>query len=175
MTCHVRDDDRQRRVLLGIWSAGSDRQWHDKQRSDPGARNQVRGVVEATMTTDRRYTGVGSALVAFVYLTGCAPQVTLTPLGDGGTYPATPESAPIPLYATTAPECPYDEIAAITAEGTGEAKVLSALVSTARGIGAHAILGYKQGNRAASAGSSTTDVHVRGGTAIRFRSVDCTR
>jgi hypothetical protein len=107
---------------------------------------------------------------------GCGPpQVTFTPLGTGRTFPPTPDSVAIPLFATAKPECPYDEIAAITIEGHGhhsEAEVLEALIAKARTVGAHAIAGFTQSTRA-DAGSVTTDVHVRSGTAIRFRSADC--
>ena len=120
--------------------------------------------------------GIGAVL--FAVLIACAPKVSLTPLGAGGIHPATPDSVAIPLYATTKPECPYDEIAAITAEGTTvrsvDAEVLSALKAKARAVGGHAIIGYTQGSRAASTASGeTSDVHVRSGTAIRFRSEDC--
>lgn len=108
---------------------------------------------------------------------GCGPpQVTLTPLGTGRTFPPTPERAAIPLLATARPECPYDEIAAITIEGRShhsEAEVLEALIAKARTVGAHAIVGFTQSTRAASGVSETSDVHVRSGTAIRFRSHDC--
>ncbi|MDQ4080195.1 MAG: hypothetical protein M3125_05495 [Gemmatimonadota bacterium] len=117
------------------------------------------------------------AVTALAVALGCAPNVTLTPLGTEQAYPPTPESVSIPLYATTKPECPYDEIAAITAEGrvyhSDEKEVLEALIAKARAVGAHAIVGYTQGTRAASAGSETGDVHVRNGTAIRFRNPDC--
>jgi hypothetical protein len=120
---------------------------------------------------------LGIAVAAFAIAIACAPSVTLTPLGTQQVYQATPDSVAIPLYATTKPECPYDEIAAITAEGTinrsVEAEVLSALIAKARAVGAHAIIGYTQSSRAASGLSSTSDVHVRSGTAIRFRSADC--
>ena len=119
--------------------------------------------------------GIGA--VSFAVLLACAPKVSLTPLGAGAVYPATPDSIAIPLYATTKPECPYDEIAAITAEGTTvrsvDAEVLSALKAKARAVGGHAIVGYTQSSRLASSGSVSTDIHVRSGTAIRFRSADC--
>lgn len=130
------------------------------------------------MKESRSHASSGIAVVSLAVIVGCAPQVTLTPLGAEKAYPPTPDSVAIALYATTKPECPYDEIAAITAEGTParseEAEVLSALKTKARAIGAHAIVGYTQSNRAAStAGGESRDVHVRSGTAIRFRSDDC--
>jgi len=106
---------------------------------------------------------------------GCAlPTVTVTPLGAGARYGATPDNVPIPLFATLRPECAYDELATITAEGPMEDKVLPALIAEARAMGAHAIVGYTQGTRAGSSSSgSSSDVHVRNGTAVRFRSADC--
>ncbi|HKW46591.1 MAG TPA: hypothetical protein VJN70_04070 [Gemmatimonadaceae bacterium] len=102
--------------------------------------------------------------------TGCAPppELIITPLGAERTYPATPDNVKIPLYATRQPECPYDEIAAITAEGLqSDEEMLATLKSKARTLGADAIVGYAQGIRAS--------VRVRSGTAIRFRSTDCTK
>jgi hypothetical protein len=132
------------------------------------------------MKKNRRQASFGIAVVSLAVILSCAPQVTLTPLGTEQAYPPTPDSVAISLYATTKPECPYDEIAAITAEGqtfrSVEAEVLSALKAKARAIGAHAIIGYTQSNRAASTASGESrDVHVRSGTAIRFRLADCTR
>jgi hypothetical protein len=131
---------------------------------------------EATMKTSRVLAGCGIAVLLAV-VPGCAPRITITPLGAEGPYPATSDSVAIPLFATTKPECPYTEIAAITSEGrvyrSVEDEVLTALIAKARAVGAHAIVGYTQGSRAASAGSETSDVDVRSGTAIRFRSPDC--
>ena len=103
---------------------------------------------------------------------GCAPTVTVTPLGAGRTYPATPDTVTIPLYSVQKPECPYDEIAAITAEGnrTGDV-VLAALRDKARTIGGQAIVGYSQSTRVGGDGKS--ELTVRSGTAIRFRSAEC--
>ena len=130
------------------------------------------------MRNSRSNASFGIAVVSFAVVVGCAPQVTLTPLGAEPAYPATPDSVAIPLYATTKPECPYDEIAAITVEGSVnrsvEAEVLSALKAKARAIGAHAIIGYMQSSRQSSTGlGKGRDIHVRSGTAIRFRSSDC--
>ena len=100
----------------------------------------------------------------------CAPTVTVTPLGVGHTYPATPDNVMIPLYSVAKPECPYDEIAAITAEGNRPKDVeLAALRDKARALGAQAIVGYSQSMRT----SGKAELNVRSGTAIRFRSADC--
>jgi hypothetical protein len=97
------------------------------------------------------------------------PAITTTPLATERTYPPTPSTAAIPLYAVAKPECPFDEIALITAEaqGSGDA-VLASLRDKAREIGGQAIIGYTQSERR---GSDQT----RSGTAIRFRSADCTK
>lgn len=130
------------------------------------------------MKNSRTYASFGIAVVSLAVVIACAPQVTLTPLGAERTYPATPDSVAVPLYATTTPECPYDEIGAITSEGrvyrSVEAEVLEALKAKARAIGGQAIVGYTQSTRATgTASGETTDIHVRSGTAIRFRSPDC--
>ena len=130
------------------------------------------------MTSRRGHVIAGVAGVSLAVAIACAPNVTLTPLGTERTYPATPDSVAIPLYATTKPECPYDEIGAITVEGrvyrSVEAEVLEALKAKARAIGGQAIVGYTQSTRATgTAAGESTDIHVRSGTAIRFRSPDC--
>jgi hypothetical protein len=122
------------------------------------------------MKKSRNQNSLGITLLSLAVAISCAPTVMLTPLGDQRTYPPTADTVAIPLYATTKPECPYDEIAAITAEGGEEAAVLSALIEKARAVGAHAILGYTQSERMVS---QNMDTHVRGGTAIRYRSTDC--
>jgi hypothetical protein len=122
------------------------------------------------MKERRGQNSLGLTLIALAFASACAPQVTVTPLGDQRIYPPTADGVPIPLYATTTPECAYDEIAAITAEGDDEAAVLSALIARARAVGAHAILGYTQSTRMVS---ESSNAYVRGGTAIRYRSTDC--
>ena len=125
--------------------------------------------------------GVAASAFVTAAMAACAPRVTLTPLGTERVYPPTPDSVAIPLYASTKPECPFEEIAALTVEGAGalssDVDVLDALRAKARAVGAQAIIGYSQANR------SSTDhdpsmlpgkVRVRNGTAIRFRSSTCT-
>jgi hypothetical protein len=142
------------------------------EESEIEAGSQSREVIneEATVKERRSQNSLGLTLIALAFASACAPQVTVTPLGDQRTYPPTPDSVAIPLHAITKPECPYDEIAAITTEGADEGAVLSALIARARAVGAHAILGYTQSTRMIS---QNTDGYVRGGTAIRYRSPDC--
>lgn len=101
------------------------------------------------------------------------PSVTTTPLGAEKSYPATPDSVPIVLYTVTKPECPYEEIAALTAEGDegSETAIVAALRQKARQLGGHAIIGYTQAKRSSS--KQVLDISVRSGTAVRFRSADC--
>jgi hypothetical protein len=120
---------------------------------------------------------IGLVLASMVVLIGCVrPGVSViaTPLGSERTYPATPDSTTIPLYTTTKLECAYDEIAALTAEGSvalSDAKVLDGLRAKARAVGAHAIIGYSQSTRQST--ELEGEIRVRNGTAIRFRSADC--
>ena len=95
-----------------------------------------------------------------------APVVTITPLGAERTYPATPDSVSIPLYTVSKPECPYDEIAVITTTSPGarDAKLVAVLRQKARALGADAIIGYTQ---------KIED--TVNGTAIHFRSAECTK
>jgi hypothetical protein len=145
----------------------------------PKAKLIVTVLEEPTMISRRSPAARLIALASLAVAVACAPRVTVTPLGAERTYPATPDSVAISLYATTTPECPYDEVAAVTAEGRGlmssEPEVLAALKAKARAVGGHAIIGYTQSKRATGAGSESYDIPVRSGTAIRFRSTDCTK
>jgi hypothetical protein len=115
---------------------------------------------------------LAAAVWSFALLAACTPTVTITPVGPERTYPATPDSVAIPLYTITKPECAYEELAAITAEGgLSEDALVPALRAKARAIGGQAIIGYTQSHR--STGDSSSDISVRSGTAIRFRSDDC--
>ena len=101
--------------------------------------------------------------------TACVPtpNVIITPLGAERTYSPTPDSVAIKLYATAKPECPYDEIAAITAEASeDDATMIAILRSKARSVGAEAIVGYMQS-------MGRQGANIRSGTAIRFRSASC--
>ena len=131
------------------------------------------------MMNGYRYRASIAVVMAFMTtLVACIrPKVvvTATPVGDERTYAATPDSLTIPLYTTTKLECAYDEIAALTAEGyaglRSNAEVIAALRTKARAIGAHAIIAYSQSTRHGS--ELESEILVRNGTAIRFRSADC--
>jgi hypothetical protein len=133
------------------------------------------------MKGDHTLVSVRIAVAAVATLLACTslrPTVVMvTPVGSERTYPATPDSAAIPLYTITTLGCPYDEIAALTAEGrvdsSSEAEILSLLKAKARAIGAHAIIGYTQSTRHGT--ELEGDIRVRNGTAIRFRSAECTK
>ena len=126
------------------------------------------------MTNLHARTRIGVLTLATTIACMPSPDITVTPLGAERSYPATPDSVAIPLYTVTKPECPYEELAALTAEGgRSDEALLAALRQRARAVGGQAIIGYTQGVRASNIGSH--DVSVRTGTAIRFRSSDCTR
>jgi hypothetical protein len=130
------------------------------------------------MKRNRTLASVVIGMASITTLIACTRPgvtVTVTPLGSERTYPATTDSTAIPLYTISRPECTYDEIAALTAEGqvesSSDAEVLSALRTKARAIGAHAIVGYTQGVRQGT--ELEGQIRVRNGTAVRFRSPDC--
>jgi hypothetical protein len=137
----------------------------------------VAGQGDAALHGGRIGRTIGVALACVVVLVGCVRpgvNVIATPLGSERTYPATPDSTTIPLYTTTKLECAYDEIAALTAEGSvalSDAKVLEGLRAKARAVGAHAIIGYSQSIRQST--ELEGEIRVRNGTAVRFRSTDC--
>ena len=108
------------------------------------------------------------------------PSVTITPLGTGQTYAATPDSVPIALLVSP-PECRYEAVASITAEGLtfliSDADITDTLRARARSVGGHAIMNFSQGTRNVAPGTGTAegDYRVRAGTAIRFRDPSCSR
>ena len=119
--------------------------------------------------------------VAALLLAACfPPTVTVTPLGSGQTYPATPDSVEIALF-TTGPECAYSEIASLTAEGqanwVSDQAITDTLKARARSIGAEAVINFTQGNRNVTPGGGKLpgDYRTRGGTAIRFKDPTCRR
>ncbi|MGH7480622.1 MAG: hypothetical protein ACRELV_00575 [Longimicrobiales bacterium] len=106
---------------------------------------------------------------------GCAPNVYQTMLGARAD-PAG-RAGDVELWSEKVPECPFDEIAIITARqaefGTGSDDVLEALRRRAWELGAHVVLGLEvlQG-----AGEFREPGHVHGGyrgTAIRFSDPAC--
>jgi hypothetical protein len=132
---------------------------------------------EADMTNRRSTVIIAGIGAALALLSACAPQVTVTPLGAERVYPATPDSVQISLYTVTKPECPFEEIAAITAERkytdrrtptysrrSGRKRARSALTRSS---------GTCRVPVAATASGAGADIPVRSGTAIRFRSADC--
>lgn len=108
------------------------------------------------------------------------PAVTITPLGTGQSYEPTPDSVPIALLVST-PECRYDAVASITAEGLTslitDAAITDTLRARARSVGGHAIMNFSQGTRnvAPETGPTAGDYRIRAGTAIRFKDPSCNR
>jgi hypothetical protein len=110
--------------------------------------------------------GVVSVFAAAI--SACAPPIiTVTPVGAERTYPPTADSVAIPIYSVAKPDCPFDEIAVVSAEGTTSDEALAALRKNVRAVGGQAILGYTQLDR----GSTS----VRTGTAVRFQSPGCAK
>ena len=102
----------------------------------------------------------------------CAPSVGVTPLG--GTFEPRPDLAEVAVYTTQVPECPYREIAIVTAykaelrPDKGLNDVLAALKKRARTLGGDALVGVHlvhSGGESSRAGYS--------GTAVRFTEDTC--
>ena len=108
------------------------------------------------------------------------PSVTITPLGTGQTHAPTPDSVRIALLVSP-PECRYDAVASITAEGLAfmisDEALTDTLRARARSVGGHAIMNFSQGTRNVAPGSGPTEgeYRIRAGTAIRFKDSGCHR
>lgn len=115
-------------------------------------------------------------MLAGVVLGGaaCAPTVHVTPLE--GAFPPRRTVEELAVFSTRTPECPYQELAIVTAyQGelapfTDLDGVLEALKEEAREMGADAVVGLRLVNRG---GDSPRDGYT--GTAIRFTDEGCMR
>lgn len=115
----------------------------------------------------------GGVAVAFsmLLLGGCAPTVQVTELG--GAFPQREGLDQVALFSTRTPECPYQEIALLTAyEGALNHQdadaVILALRQRARNLGADALVGLQVVNRGGDVPRSGYSA-----TAIRFENEGC--
>ena len=112
------------------------------------------------------------ASLAILSVAACAPTVTVTKLD--GTFAPRPGLDEVAVYTTQVPECPYREIAIISAfendliAGGELDSVLAALKERARSIGADAVVGVHLVNKG---GESNRGGYS--GTAIRFTNDEC--
>ena len=121
--------------------------------------------------------------VAVVVLSSCGPQVHSTILSST-TYPPKPADAPIVLFMTKVPTCPYEEIGTVTvSEGAfagGENTFGPAMMKRARKMGGDAVVGFQRGSRTGGLVQVAPGVVVateeasRTGVVIRFKRSDCT-
>lgn len=102
----------------------------------------------------------------------CAPRVRMTMIGQP-TAP-TPDQSEILVFSASVPDCPFEEIALISARmgakpGMGMDDLLAALKDRARELGGHAVVGLTERPATKEEGPSLS------GTAVRFTSSDCRR
>jgi hypothetical protein len=87
--------------------------------------------------------------------------------------PHAPDASEILVFSAKLPECPFEEIALISAEGaqsllgTNMDRLLAALKDRAHELGGHAIVGLTERSRTEEVGPGLS------ATAIRFTSSDC--
>lgn len=119
-----------------------------------------------------RFAVAGFVSVVAFALAACAPRVYVTELD--GTFEPRDGLDAVAVYTTQVPECPYREIAIVTAYQADILldddldKVLAALKERARLIGADAVVGVRvvdKSGESARVGYS--------GTAIRFTDDEC--
>jgi hypothetical protein len=102
----------------------------------------------------------------------CAPKVQVTELN--GTFEARRSPTDVAVFTTQAPDCPYQEVAIVTAyQGDFPAfsdldDVLAAVRERAHEIGADAVVGVRLVNRG---GDSAREGYS--GTGVRFEDADC--
>lgn len=114
---------------------------------------------------------IAMLLVAFLCV-ACAPRVRTTMIGQP-TAP-NPDQSEILVFSARIPECPFEEIALISARmgefekpGLGMDGLLAALKDRARELGGHAVVGLTDHPRTKAEGPSLS------GTAVRFTSSEC--
>lgn len=100
----------------------------------------------------------------------CAPTMRTTMIGAERAPAAEPGE--ILVFSSKVPECPYDEIALVTAKRgefdlVGKGDLLSTLKQRAHELGGHAIVGLAELPRTEVEGPSLS------GTVVRFKSSDC--
>lgn len=133
----------------------------------------------------RRVLRLSSTIIYVAFICGCVPSVSVTPLLDSG-LPPRDDTAPIAVYYTKVPVCPYEEIAILEATpseldmvGTSESMFVDALKKKARELGGSAlILGPAYRSISSLSRDATGNVQVnetssQEGVVIRFTSSDC--
>mgnify|MGYP006305455251 CR=1 FL=1 len=104
----------------------------------------------------------------------CAPKVHVTELN--GTFEPRRSLAEVAVFTTQTPDCPYQEIAIVTAyqgdfpDFSDLDNVLTAVKEGSHAIGADAVVGVRLVSRGGESGRQGYS-----GTAIRFQDEDCMR
>lgn len=113
-----------------------------------------------------------SMLLVACICVACAPRVRTTMIGQP--MAPTPDQSEILVFSASLPDCPFEEIALISARmgefekpGLGMDGLLAALKDRARELGGHAVVGLTDHPRTKAEGPSLS------GTAVRFTSSDC--
>lgn len=114
------------------------------------------------------------------YAIGCAPSVRVQSTALVTGLAPRPEDHPIQLYGSALPECPYEEVALVSARGkrSASSQLLDAVRDQARKMGGDAVLGLSQDTDISGAvpvGAIIVPVKrlVISGTVIRFRDPHC--
>jgi len=116
-------------------------------------------------------------------LVACAPGVRSILFDAAHPLPPRPPGAPVRMFSTERPQCPFDEIGTVSAEGgslLSSEKIVQGLQDRARAMGGDAIIGVTQGSRSQTStyapGRVTTgSMTTLTGTVIRFTDPSCTR
>jgi hypothetical protein len=114
----------------------------------------------------RRVFGI---LAIGVLTASCGPTIRITMLGQP--HPPGTAASEILVYSARLPDCPFDEIALVSAAridgGPGMDVLLAALRQQAHSLGGHAIVGLTERPRTEAEGPSLV------GTVIRFTVEEC--
>jgi len=119
-------------------------------------------------------------LIGVLVIVGCFPQVTVTPL-TRTTFAEVSDTTIVPVLETDKPDCPFREVAAITATDGGRftrEEIRAAIIVQARRLGANGIIRfavYSSPARSGPNGMPVGELTNYSGIAVLFTQRGCTR
>ncbi len=135
----------------------------------------------ATALTFSPLLAAATLALACALLAGCAPGIRSVVFRPG--LEPRPTSYEILVFSEQRPECPFDEVGTVSAEGgslLSSERFLRGFKEAARSMGGDAIMGVQQGTAEGGTirtrtGTTTSRMTTLTGTVIRFRDLSCRR
>jgi hypothetical protein len=126
----------------------------------------------------KKITRVATTTVLLSCLAGCGVSVRATPFAPGRHAPL-PPGAPVQMFSTRIPDCPYEELGLLRAEPksgfTPWQRVVDAFLARARQMGGDGVILQRGVELRAADDGSVGSAAVLSGTVVRFASTECHR